>query len=594
MMHPKLKLQEQLSGVLASLFPETIGSQALVQETKAEFEGDFTLVSFPYTRFSKLNPAETAKLIGEELSKASDLVVGYNVVNGFLNISLTFNTWFSYFLSHSKSDSPIDDSYKPEKQRIVIEYSSPNTNKPLHLGHIRNNLLGFSIAELLKSMGHDVIRVNLINDRGIHICKSMVAWLNSGARETPESSGIKGDHLVGKYYVLFDKQYKAEIETLMTSGLSEDDAKKQAQVMKQAQELLRKWEEGDAETLNTWKTMNGWVYDGFDITYKRLGVAFEKFYYESQTYLLGKNIVSDGLQKGVFYRKDDGSVWIDLRNEGLDEKVLLRSDGTSVYMTQDLGTALERANEWNASKYIYVVGNEQDYHFKVLQKALLKMGYKWAEGIYHLSYGMVDLPSGKMKSREGTVVDADDLMEEVVQLANQKGEESGKMTDFSADEKTELFEKVGLGALKYFILKVDPKKRMVFNPSESIDLNGHTGPFIQYTYTRIQSLLRKAGEFTSPTTAELLENSAAHIELLKKLASYSEVVLQASIQLNPSMVANYCFELAQQYNTFYHEAPVLREENQILRAYRLAISSQIASVLAHGMGLLGISMPERM
>ena len=589
----KQLLIDALKQIIKDLYPDSDLNQAIIQDTKTEFEGDFTLVCFPFTRYSKLSPQATAQAIGEKLLESNTAVSKFNVVSGFLNIGLTHQIWLNYMKQFSiKANDLVEKSIA--KQKIVVEYSSPNTNKPLHLGHVRNNLLGISVSNILKAVGHEVIMVNLVNDRGIHICKSMVAWKHAGMKETPENTGMKGDHLVGKYYVAFDQQYKAEISQLISEGKNEDEAKKEAASIKEAQEMLRNWEAGDVETIAIWKKMNGWVYDGFKSTYNRLGVSFDRFYYESETYLLGKNIVSEGLKKGVFYQKEDSSVWIDLRPDGLDEKVLLRSDGTSVYMTQDLGTALERAKEWQADRFIYVVGNEQDYHFKVLQKSLQKMGYAWADGIYHLSYGMVDLPSGKMKSREGTVVDADELMGEVVQVAREKGEELGKSDQLNEADKNLLYEQIGMGALKYFILKVDAKKRIVFNPAESIDLNGHTGPFIQYAYTRIQSIFRKGGSIDAELTFDSLNEENIHLDLLKKINAYSETVNAAATQLNPAAVANYCFELAQLFNRFYHDYSILKEENLSLKNYRLHLCQNIGRILKHGMNLLGIDLPEKM
>lgn len=593
MINLKQQLIDSLKPIVIELYPTCDVNQVVVQETKTEFEGDFTLVCFPFTKHSKQSPQATAQTIGEKLISSNATVSKFNVVNGFLNIGLTNQTWLNYLLQLSQHSTALVEK-SSTRQKIVVEYSSPNTNKPLHLGHIRNNLLGISVSNILKAVGHEVVMVNLVNDRGIHICKSMVAWKKAGMKETPENTGLKGDHLVGKYYVAFDQNYKAEIAQLISEGKTEEEAKKVAPSILEAQEMLRKWEAGDEETKAIWKKMNGWVYDGFEITYKRLGVSFDRFYYESETYLLGKNIVNEGLQKGVFYQKDDNSVWIDLRPDGLDEKVLLRSDGTSVYMTQDLGTALERAKEWQAERYIYVVGNEQDYHFKVLQKSLQKMGYAWADGIYHLSYGMVDLPSGKMKSREGTVVDADDLMDEVVQIAREKGEELGKTDLLNDSEKNLLYEQIGMGALKYFILKVDAKKRIVFNPAESIDLNGHTGPFIQYTYTRIQSIFRKGGIADAPLNIDGLNVENIHLDLLKKINAYRETVNAAAEQLNPAAIANYCFELAQLFNRFYHDYSILKEENLDVRNYRLQLCQNIGQILKNGMNLLGIDLPEKM
>lgn len=602
--------------------------QIVFQSTRKEFPGDITLVCFSLTKLSGKNPAQTAQEIGEKLCQHSTEIVRFNIVNGFLNIELSFNYWTSYIQS-SSSDVSIPAS---GKSKVMIEYSSPNTNKPLHLGHIRNNLLGFSVSRIMQAAGHEVVKVNLVNDRGIHICKSMIAWKLSGKNETPNSSGIKGDHLVGKYYVEFDKALKVEAQGILDqleqgnySNLSDEsrnkakellakiatteDAQKvnalkddlkllvnnQTELMRQAQQMLRDWENGDSEVIGLWKKMNAWVYKGFDETYKRLGVDFDHFYYESNTYVLGKDIIDEGLESGVLYQKEDGSVWIDLTAEGLDHKLLLRSDGTSVYMTQDLGTALLRHKELNCSSYVYVVGNEQDYHFKVLSHTLQKLGYAWAKGIYHLSYGMVDLPSGKMKSREGTVVDADDLIEDVIQEAQERSEELGKNDEMNAEEKVQLYSKIGLGALKYFILKVDPKKRMVFNPSESIDLNGNTGPFIQYTYARIQSIIRKAQtQIPVDFNAVLLEDEIRHRSLIRMLEQYRETVELASESYSPAMVANYAYDLAKEFNQFYHTFDIIKESNVNTASFRLLLAKKVGETLKQCFYLLGIEMPERM
>ena len=602
--------------------------QIVFQSTRKEFPGDITLVCFGLTKLSGKNPAQTAQEIGEKLCQHSTEIVRFNIVNGFLNIELSFNYWTSYIQS-SSSDVSLPAS---GKSKVMIEYSSPNTNKPLHLGHIRNNLLGFSVSRIMQAAGHEVVKVNLVNDRGIHICKSMIAWKLSGKNETPDSSGVKGDHLVGKYYVEFDKALKVEAQGILAqleqgnySNLSDEsrnkakellakiatteDAQKvnalkddlkllvnnQTELMRQAQQMLRDWENGDSEVIGLWKKMNAWVYKGFDETYKRLGVDFDHFYYESNTYVLGKDIIDEGLESGVLYQKEDGSVWIDLTAEGLDHKLLLRSDGTSVYMTQDLGTALLRHKELNCSSYVYVVGNEQDYHFKVLSHTLQKLGYAWAKGIYHLSYGMVDLPSGKMKSREGTVVDADDLIEDVIQEAQERSEELGKNDEMDAEEKLQLYSKIGLGALKYFILKVDPKKRMVFNPSESIDLNGNTGPFIQYSYARIQSIIRKAQtQIPVDFNAELLEDEIRHRSLIRMLEQYRETVELASESYSPAMVANYAYDLAKEFNQFYHTFDIIKESNVNTASFRLLLAKKVGETLKQCFYLLGIEMPERM
>ncbi len=598
------------------------------QATRKEFPGDITLVCFGITKISGKNPAQTAQEVGEYLCNNSTSIVRFNVVSGFLNIELNFEFWTSYITNYSINEHASDLN----KSKVMVEYSSPNTNKPLHLGHIRNNLLGFSVSRILEAAGHSVSKVNLINDRGIHICKSMLAWQMSGKNETPENTGIKGDHLVGKYYVEFDKALRLESNALLSaielgdfSGIdqvaqhklvdillkinkSNDEQKQsglrdelkmiannQTNLMKQAQAMLQKWEEGDIEVIDLWTKMNGWVYKGFEETYAKLGVAFDKFYYESNTYILGKDIVEKGLNSNVLYKKEDGSVWIDLTSEGLDHKLLLRSDGTSVYMTQDLGTAVLRHQELACSNYIYVVGNEQDYHFKVLSLTLLKLGYEWAKGIHHLSYGMVDLPSGRMKSREGTVVDADDLIDEIITEAGKRSAELGRSDEFSLEEKEQLNKTIGLGALKYFILKVDPKKRMIFNPEESIDLNGNTGPFIQYTYARIRSIYRKSGN-TIPSSFDekILDDEPLHRSLIRTLENYHATLNQAAETYSPAIMANYAYELAKEFNQFYHDFSILKEENLNTASFRLFIAGKVADTLKKCMFLLGIEMPERM
>jgi arginyl-tRNA synthetase len=562
------------------------------QKTRKEFEGDITLVVFPFTKYSKLSPEETARKIGEYLLSKTNLVADFNVVKGFLNLTITDAYWLGKFKEISR-DMHFGFKAK-EPKNIMVEYSSPNTNKPLHLGHIRNNLLGFSIAEILKASGNNVTKVNLVNDRGIHICKSMLAWMKMGNGETPESSAMKGDHLVGKYYVEFDKLYKAEVKKLIEEGMEKETAEKNAPSILEAQELLRNWEQGDKDTVELWKTMNSWVYKGFEKTYTDLGVNFDKYYYESETYLLGKKLVAEGLSKGVFYQKDDGSVWIDLTSEGLDHKLLLRSDGTSVYMTQDIGTAVERFKEYNdLDRLIYTVGNEQEYHFKVLFLILKKLGYKQADECYHLSYGMVELPEGKMKSREGTVVDADDLLTEMYNTAKETTLDLGKIEGFTEEESEKLYKMISLGALKYFILKVDPKKKMLFNPKESIDFNGNTGPFIQYTHARIKSILRKSGiedfSFSESLTLQIKEK-----DLIKLLSEYAAVLKEASDNYSPALLANHIYELAKSYNQFYHELPVLKEENEDIKNFRLQLSSTTGALLKTASGMLGIEVPERM
>ena len=584
---------QAVTASVEALYGAVDKSQLQLQKTRKEFEGDFTLVTFPLLKLSRKSPEATANEIGEHIVANTPQISSFNVIKGFLNLVLAPAFWAECFNEIASAENYGDAA--PSGRTIMIEYSSPNTNKPLHLGHIRNNLLGYSVAQILKANGHNVIKVNLVNDRGIHICKSMLAWQLYGEGETPASSGMKGDHLVGKYYVEFDKHYKAQIKQLVAEGMSEDEAKKKAPIMLQAQEMLRKWEAKDKEVYDLWQTMNGWVYDGFDVTYKALGVDFDKVYYESQTYLLGKSLVQEGLDKGVFFRKEDNSVWIDLTADGLDQKLLLRGDGTSVYMTQDLGTALSRFEENKLDDMIYVVGNEQNYHFQVLKLVLKKLGYEWSDNIYHLSYGMVELPEGKMKSREGTVVDADDLIADMVSTAREMSDELGKLEGCSEEEAANVCRMVGLGALKYFILKVDPKKTMLFDPRESIDFNGNTGPFIQYTHARICSVLRKAAEagidYSSCGEVELL---AEEIELIKSLAELPAVVAAAGDNFAPSMIAAYAYELAKSFNGYYHDHSILREEDEAKRAMRLQLASVVAQVISKSMSLLGIEVPERM
>lgn len=590
-------LSETISAAVNQLFAlNTTPEEVILQKTKKEFEGDFTLVTFPYIKAAKLSPEKTGEVIGEEISRLNSDINKYNVVKGFLNISLSTSFWLKQFKTIS---ADVHYGIKPTNssgKQIMLEYSSPNTNKPLHLGHVRNNLLGYAVASILKTQGHDVVKVNLVNDRGIHICKSMIAWKKFGNGETPASSGLKGDHLVGKYYVEFDKAYKKEIQELVSQGMSKEDAEKQAPLMIQAQEMLLKWEAGDQYTIDLWKMMNNWVYDGFKVSYQKLGVAFDKTYYESNTYLLGKEVVQEGLEKGIFYKKENNSVAIDLTADKLDEKIVLRSDGTSVYITQDLGTAIERFKEYpKTSQMIYTVGNEQDYHFKVLFKILEKLGYDWAKECYHLSYGMVELPEGKMKSREGTVVDADDLMDGMVEAAREVTEASGKIDNFSQEEKDTLFTTIGMGALKYFILKVDPKKKMLFDPKESIDLQGNTGPFIQYAHARIKSILRN---YNKPTEGLVIEaNIHLHEkerELVKLIYDFPKVLEESAKTYNPSDVANYIYELAKLFNQFFSECPVLKEENNAIKEFRIKLIESTASIIKNGMLSLGIEVPERM
>ena len=565
-----------------------------IQLTRKEFEGDYTLVLFPLLKLIKAKPEQIGEVLGSYLTKHVAEVTAYNVVKGFLNLSIADSYFLSFFGEIAAQDRYGTTPITAESPAMIVEYSSPNTNKPLHLGHIRNNLLGFAMAKILEATGKRVYKTQIINDRGIHICKSMVAWQRFGKGETPESTGMKGDKLVGKYYVLFDKAYKEEIAQLISEGKSKEVAEREAPIFLEAQQMLRLWEQGDADTLALWKQMNQWVYDGFEVTYRNLGVSFDRNYYESETYLLGKDIVQHGLEQGVFYRKEDGSVWIDLTADGLDEKLVLRSDGTSVYITQDFGTAIKRIEEDfpKVEGMIYTVGNEQDYHFKVLFLILQKLGFAWAKNLYHLSYGMVELPNGKMKSREGTVVDADDLMEEMVQVAEELSQELGKLDGYTQQQKQQLDRVIGLGALKYYILKVDPKKKIAFNPQESIDFQGNTGPFIQYTYARIQSILRKAGELPAlPTTGEL---HAKERELIKQLSLFASVVQQAADTYSPALIANYVYELVKEFNSFYQNVSILGEEDPIKRALRIHLSRKVGEVIATGFELLGIEVPERM
>ncbi len=593
-MNIEKQLQELTVQAVNDLYGQQIPIEQLtLQQTRPEFEGQITLIIFPIVRFSKKSPEQTGTDIGNYLLAHLSDVKDFNVVKGFLNLNIADTYWIRLFNEQLVNPSFLEIPANGEK--VMVEYSSPNTNKPLHLGHVRNNLLGYSVAALLKANGAEVVKVNLINDRGIHICKSMLAWQKFGNGETPESSGLKGDHLVGKYYVIFDKAYKQQIEELMAAGHSEEEAKKNAPLMKEAQEMLLAWERDEEEVMHLWRQMNEWVYAGFANTYQKLGVDFDRFYYESDTYLLGKDTVEEGLEKGVFFKKEDGSVWIDLSNEGLDQKLVLRADGTSVYMTQDLGTAQMKYDDFGMERSIYVVGNEQDYHFKVLFLILEKLGKTWAKGLYHLSYGMVDLPSGKMKSREGTVVDADDLMNEMVETARQKTAALGKTQDFDEEEKSKLYEQIGMGALKYFLLKVDPKKRLLFDPSESIDFQGHTGPFIQYTHARIKSLLLK-GKFDSDQQIEVIEAlPSIERDMIMLLARYPSEIREAATQYSPASLANYIYEVAKVFNKFYHEVPaIVKETNDQVRVHRLRICYLTATILKKGMALLGIEVPERM
>ncbi len=590
-------LSTTISKVINELFELSSNTNDIIlQKTKKEFEGDFTLVTFPYIKAAKATPEKTGELIGEQLIKSNPSITKFNVVKGFLNFSLSNDFWLNEFKDINKTNNYGIKAAKSSGKQMMLEYSSPNTNKPLHLGHVRNNLLGYSVATIMKTQGHDVIKVNLVNDRGIHICKSMIAWKLFGNVETPQSSGLKGDHLVGKYYVIFDKEYKKEIQTLIDGGSTKEDAEKQAPIMLQTQEMLLKWEASDKETIDLWKTMNGWVYDGFAVSYKKLGVDFDKMYYESNTYLLGKEVVQEGLAKNVFYKKENGSVAIDLTEDKLDEKIVLRSDGTSVYITQDMGTAIERFKEFPAiSQMIYTVGNEQDYHFKVLFKILEKLGYSWAKECYHLSYGMVELPEGKMKSREGTVVDADDLMDGMVATAKETTEELGKVEGFTQEELETLYQTIGMGALKYFILKVDPKKKMLFDPKESIDFNGHTGPFIQYTHARIKSILRKFdGKATEIVIANDITLHEKEKELIKLQYDFPAILADASNTYNPAVVANYIYDLTKLFNQFYNECPVLKEDNNTIKEFRISLIDKTSEIIKNGMLCLGIDVPERM
>jgi len=574
--------------------------QIQVQQTRSEFEGQLTVVVFPFLRASKKGPEQTGQELGQYLKEnLSEVVANFNVVKGFLNLVISSQSWLELLQAINADEQFGFVSATEDSPLVMIEYSSPNTNKPLHLGHVRNNLLGSSLARIVAANGNKVVKTNIVNDRGIHICKSMLAWLKYGNGETPESSGKKGDHLIGDYYVAFDQHYRQEVKELEAQGMDEEQAKQEAPLIKEAHEMLVKWEQNDPEVRALWKKMNEWVYAGFDETYKMMGVSFDKIYYESDTYLEGKEKVMEGLEKGIFYRREDGSVWADLTKDGLDEKLLLRSDGTSVYMTQDIGTAKLRFQDFPIDKMIYVVGNEQNYHFQVLSILLDKLGFKWGKDLVHFSYGMVELPSGKMKSREGTVVDADDLIAKMIEDAYQVSKEMGKNEDIPEEEAREIARKVGLGALKYFILKVDARKNMLFNPAESIDFNGNTGPFIQYTYARISSILRKAKEAgidlsVLNTLSNQITLSEKEITLIQKLNSFEAAVRQAGQDYSPSGIANYCYELTKEYNQFYHDFSILREEDEQKKQFRLMLSKCVAKVLNEGMGLLGIEMPERM
>ncbi|WP_165021170.1 arginine--tRNA ligase [Dysgonomonas sp. ZJ279] len=597
-----MKIENNLQAVVIkaidTLYGQTVSAdQVQLQKTKKEFEGHLTLVVFPFLKMSKKGPEQTAQEIGEWLVANASEIASFNVIKGFLNLTVTTACWIDLLNDINSTVNYGIKAVTADAPLVMIEYSSPNTNKPLHLGHVRNNLLGFSLAEVLTANGFNVVKTNIVNDRGIHICKSMLAWKKWGNGETPESTGKKGDHLVGDYYVLFDKHYKAELAELKAKGLSEKEAEAKSTLMEEAREMLRSWEAGDIDTVGLWETMNSWVYAGFDETYKKLGVDFDKIYYESQTYLEGKDTVLDGLKKGVFYQKEDGSVWADLTSDGLDQKLLLRGDGTSVYMTQDIGTAKLRFDDYPIKKMVYVVGNEQNYHFQVLSILLDKLGFEFGKGLIHFSYGMVELPEGKMKSREGTVVDADDLVDEMVSTAKETSKELGKLDGCTEEEADNISRIVGLGALKYFILKVDPKKNMTFNPKESIDFNGNTGPFIQYTHARIKSVLRKAEEqgITIPQALPMdIALTTKEESLVQLLADFAVVVKQAGDEHNPALIANYIYDLVKEYNQFYHDYSILKEENTDLKAFRLILSDNVSRIIKKGMSLLGIEVPDRM
>jgi arginyl-tRNA synthetase len=586
------EIQQQVQQAFPALFGNEVElNKITINETPKEFSGDITLVVFPLLKLTKKNPEESAKTIGEYLVANNKNIVAYNIIKGFLNLEMNHTYWVDFAINGQQPSSGTQ-----QKEKILIEYSSPNTNKPLHLGHVRNNVLGFALAGIYKANGHEVIKANLINDRGIHICKSMLAWQKFGNGETPESTGLKGDKLVGKYYVEFDKHYKQQIEEIIAQGKTKEEAEKQAPLLLEAQEMLLKWENGDAATIELWKTMNSWVYAGFELTYKNLGVDFDKFYYESDTYLLGKDIVEEGLQNNVFFKKEDGSVWIDLTADGLDQKIVLRADGTSVYITQDIGTADLKYKDFKMDQSIYVVGNEQDYHFKVLKLILQKLGKPYANGIQHFSYGMVDLPSGKMKSREGTVVDADDLIDDMIASAKEQTEALGKIDDFTEEEKNELFKTIGLGALKFFLLRVDPKKRILFDPKESIDLHGYTGPFVQYTYARTRSILRKsqeAGTMNKDLNAEY-KLHPSELELIKVLYKYPIVLADSCREMNPAKLIDYAYEIAKTYNKFYNDCSILAAEKEEEKSFRLLLTEQTGNIIKQSFAIVGIDVPERM
>lgn len=592
-MNAEIVINKALDNALRKLYGTEPGQQPLqVQATRKEFEGDFTVVVFPLLSISKKSPEQTASELGQAILETVPEIESFQVIKGFLNLKMSPFYWMS--MLQDIAQTPRYGSKPRSGKTVMVEFSSPNTNKPLHLGHVRNNFLGWSVSRILEANGHKVIKVNLVNDRGIHICKSMLAWHKSGLNATPQSTGKKGDHLVGDFYILFEKQYKEQIKELVGRGMDQEQALKEAPLMCEAQSMLVKWEQGDKEVINLWKKMNGWVYEGFEQTYKRMGISFDKIYYESDTYLLGKELVIKGLEDGVFYRNQDGSVWCDLTPEGLDHKLLLRADGTSVYMTQDLGTAVSRYKEFNFDFHVYVVGNEQNYHFQVLKVLLKKLGFSWADDIMHLSYGMVELPEGKMKSREGTVVDADDLMDDMVETARETSLESGKLEDMTPRGQERLFNILGMGALKYFILKVDPRRTMLFDPRESIDFNGNTGPFIQYTFARIRSILRKAGERNYQARLHNQPMLDKELRLIKLMTTYPQVLEDAAVSCSPAMVANFSFDLAREFNQYYHEVSVLHEPDDQLRAQRLLLLEQVAGLLESSMDLLGITLPDRM
>ncbi len=597
-MNIEITLTETIVSAIKELYEQDFATEKIqLQKTRKEFEGDFTLVVFPFLSLSHKRPEETAQEIGEYITANQPLVKSFNVVKGFLNMVIAPSFWVDLLNNIDKAEKWGIKKADENSPLVMIEYSSPNTNKPLHLGHIRNNLLGYALANIIAANGNKVVKTNIVNDRGIHICKSMLAWQKWGNGETPASSGKKGDHLIGDYYVAFDKHYKAELNELMEKGMSKEEAEAASSLMAEARDMLVKWEAGDKEVRNLWETMNGWVYEGFDETYRRLGVDFDKIYYESDTYLVGKETVLGGLEKGIFYRRDDESVWADLSKDGLDEKLLLRSDGTSVYMTQDIGTAQLRFRDYPIDKMVYVVGNEQNYHFQVLSLLLDKLGFSWGKGLVHFSYGMVELPEGKMKSREGTVVDADDLMEEMIATARETSEElGGKLNDLTSEEVAEINRIIGLGALKYFMLKVDARKNMLFNPKESIDFNGNTGPFIQYTYARTRSIERKANEagFDIETVSSSSAISEKECSIIRMLNDFPSVVQQAGTDYSPSGIANYTYDLAKEYNQFYHDFSILREEDESVKAFRILLTRNVGKVIKTAMSLLGIEVPERM